>query len=183
VITRINITLDENDYLQFQLYTASKSKRVKNQRRREWIFTTVTFLALAYLFKRSENDTLSIFFLATGCLTAILHPFYSRWRYKRHYRRAIRNTYQHSYGKPFTLEINNNEIITTDNGSTGKINLTEIDEIHEITDQIFIQTKGGASLMISKSKSENFETLKAAIASAVEQHGIKYHTELNWKWR
>jgi hypothetical protein len=40
--------LDENDYLTFQLYAASKSPRVRKTRIVSWISATITFASLAY---------------------------------------------------------------------------------------------------------------------------------------
>jgi hypothetical protein len=44
----LTYSLDNNDYLQHQLYLASKSKRIKNKRFKSWIATTMFFLSLVH---------------------------------------------------------------------------------------------------------------------------------------
>lgn len=98
--------LDENDYLTYQLYTASKTSRIKKARIMGWIGTTVTFLLLALLFFKSDNYLLGNYFLIISGLCLALYPFYTRWRYKKHYLKYIQETYKNRFGEESTLEIN-----------------------------------------------------------------------------
>lgn len=177
------MTLDENDYLTFQLYTASKTPRVKRTRTRSWIMTTVTFACLAYLFYNSDNDFLGIYFIVIAGLSLALFPFYTRWRYKRHYLKYIRDTYKNRFGEKCELEFENDIIVTKDKSGEMKINKSEVEEINEIKDFFFIKTRTGVSLIISKSKSDDIEKIKNEIKSMIETRGVKHNIELDWKWR
>ena len=177
------ITLDENDYLIFQLYTASKNPEVKRTRIRNWILNTVTFACLAYLFYYSNNDFLGHYFSICTGLSLSLFPFYSRWRYKRHYLKHIRNNYQNRFGEKSELEFNNDTIVTKDKSGEIIIYKSEIEEINEIKDYYFIKTRTGSTLIISKLKTDDIEKIKNEIKSMVETREIKHNIELDWKWR
>jgi hypothetical protein len=179
------MTLDENDYLTYQLYTASRTPRIKKARIRGWIFTTVTFLCLTYLFFESYNDFLGYYFLVASGLSLTLYPIYSRWRYKRHYKKHIQDTYKNRFGEECALEISDDVIVTRDKTGEGKINTTEIEEINEIKDFYFVKVKTGVSLIISKLKTEtkDLEAIEKSLKELADKKGIKWNAELDWKWR
>jgi len=177
------MTLDENDYLTYQLYTASKAPRIKKARIKGWIFTTVTFLCLTFLFFESDNDLLGYYFLIASGLSLTLYPFYSRWKYKKHYLKYIRDTYKNRFGEESALEINEDNIVTIDKTGEGRINTSEIEEINEIKDFYFVKMTTGASLIISKIKTDDIDRIKNELKSLVEKKGIKYNIEMDWKWR
>ncbi|MGZ3901513.1 MAG: hypothetical protein ACXVC7_01735 [Bacteroidia bacterium] len=175
------MTLDENDFLVFQLYTASKSQRIKNARIRSWIITTLSFLCFAYFFFDKNDDALGYFFLAFSGFSLIFYPFYSAWRYKRHYLKFIRDTHKNRFEEKSEIEFNDDAIVTKAKSGEVKINKKEIEEINEIKDFYFIKTRAGYSLIISKSKTTDLNKINHEIKSLTDT-GIKHNIELNWKW-
>jgi hypothetical protein len=175
--------LDENDFLTYQLYAASKSTRVKNGRVRGWVILTLSFLILAYSFYVGNDKALGIYFLVLSGLTSILYPFYTRWRYKNHYLKHIRDTYKNRFGGNTDLEFNDDTIVTRDKTGEMKINKSELQEINEIQDYYFIKIKSGDSLIISKAKSDDLEKIKSELKSITDKLGIRHNVELNWKWK
>jgi len=177
------MTLDEQDYLTYQLYTASKTPRIKKARVRSWVFTTLTFVILAFLFYKSDNSFLGHYFLIAAGLSLILFPIYSRWRYKNHYLKYIKETYKNRFGVECSVNINDESISTQDKTGEAKINTSEIEEINEIKDYYFIKSKSGVSLIIPKNKSNNLENIENAIKSLVRNKGITHNIDLDWKWK
>lgn len=177
------MTLDENDYLTFQLFSASKTPSVKKNRIKSWILTTVTFACLAYLFYDSANEFLGIYFLVVTVLSLTLYPFYSRWRYKRHYRKYIRDTYKNRFGEKCDIAFTSDTIVTKDKSGEVKINKSEIEVINEIKEYYFIRTRTGVTLIISKTKADDIEEIEKEIKSMIEVRGLKHTIELDWKWR
>lgn len=175
--------LDENDHLTYQLYTASKTPRIKKDRIKGWIFTTVTFLCLTFLFFESRNDLLGYYFLIASGLSLTIYPFYSRWRYKKHYLKYIQDTYNSRIGEESTVEINADIIVIKDKTGERRINTSEIEEINEIKDFYFVKTTTGVSLIISKIKTNDIDKLTTELKSLVNKREIKYNIELDWKWR
>ncbi|HMG91223.1 MAG TPA: hypothetical protein VK589_14255 [Chryseolinea sp.] len=177
------MTLDENDYLTYQLYTASKTPRIRKARIRSWILTTVAFLCLTYLFFENSNDLLGYYFLVASVLSLTLNPIYSRWRYKRHYLKYIQDTFKKKFGEETTLEITEDYIATRDKTGEAKINTTQIEAINEIKDFYFVQMRTGESLIISKVKTDDPDSLKREITSLIEKKVIKHNVELDWRWK
>jgi hypothetical protein len=177
------MTLDENDYLTFQLFTASKTPRIKNGRIRSWILSIILLLSLAFLFYESNNDALAVYFLILSGVAAIFYPMYSRWRYKSHYLKFIRDTFKNRFGESCELIMEGDTIITKDRSGEFKMNKSEIEEINEIKDYYFLKTRTGASLIISKRKSGELERLGHQIKSLVDNYGVKHNVELDWRWR
>jgi hypothetical protein len=174
--------LDENDYLTFQLYTASKATRVKRARLRSWILTTLTFACLAYLFYRSDNDFLTVYFLVFAGLSLFFFPLYSRWRYKKHYQKYVLDVYKDSLGQDIDLEFCNDNIVTKAKGGEVRINKSEVKEINEIKDFYFIYINTGSALIIPKKKADNLDEINREIKSMVDTLGAKHNVELDWKW-
>jgi hypothetical protein len=177
------MTLDENDFLAHQLYTASKSPRVQKGRRRRWIFTTVSLVAMSFIFFESYKDVLGYYFLVLSVLSLFFYPMYSRWYYKRHYRNYIRDEYKNRFGREVTLEINDDVILATDNTSESKIDTSEVEAINEIKDYYFVKLTSGVSVIISKTKEKDIDKITTALKSLAEKRGIKFNEELDWKWK
>lgn len=63
------------------------------------------------------------------------------------------------------------------------MNKSEIEEINEIQDHIFIKLRSESSLIISKSKTHNIDEIRNEIKSMTETMGLKHNVESIWKWR
>jgi len=177
------MTLDENDYLTYQLYSASKTPRIKRARIKDWALTTISFLCLSFLFFRSDNNAIGYYFLILSGISLVFFPFYSRWRYRRHFLKYTRDSLKNRFDEMVTLEISQETIRTKDKTGEMIINTSEIEEINEISNHCFVKMKTGQSLIISKSKTESFEEIKNALLDIANTMGIKYNMELDWRWR
>jgi hypothetical protein len=177
------MTLDENDYLAFQLYTASKSPRVKNMRRLSWLVTTLAFASLAFLFFANDNRFLFLYFSVCAVLCLLFYPLFSRWRYKRHYQKHVRDTFKNRIGEKTDLVFDENSVTIKDRSGEVKVNKTAIEEINEIRDYYFIKSRSGACVILSKSKSPDIAKIKAELDVMIQKQGVKHNLELDWKWR
>ena len=83
----LKYTLTEDDYLQHQLYIASKTNRIKKKRRQSWITMVFVFVALTVLLFQTDNILLSFYFGVLSILTLIFYPFYLKKHYKKHYQK------------------------------------------------------------------------------------------------
>ncbi len=179
----MRIILEEDDYLSFQLFTASQSPLIRKSRIRAWIITTIIFGGLSYYCFNSKNDALGYYFLIITALSLVFYPFYSRWKYKRHYLKHVRQTYQEAFGIECTIEIDEEIISTKSKTGEGKLNLSEISEINEIKDYFFVRVRTGGSLIIPKAKITDQEQLVSKMRSLAIARNIKHTTDLNWKWK
>ena len=81
----LNYVIAEEDYIIFNLFTASKSKAIKKKRKSSWIYVTLTFVMLSGLFFESHNSVLGYSFLILGILTLLFYPLYLKSYYKKFY--------------------------------------------------------------------------------------------------
>lgn len=176
-------TLDQGDYLTYQLFTASKSSDARKSRKRSKFILAFIFLGIAYLFSSTENQFLTFFFLAFAIIGFIFYPFYSRWRYKKHYQSHINNTYRNRFNKPAILELSGDPLIIHEAGTELKINLSEVEEINEINGYYFIKLSSGASIILSKFKVANLAMLHDQVNELIMKTGAKHNIELDWKWK
>lgn len=176
------ITLDKNDFLRYQLFTASKSKRIKNKRIRTWILLTISFLVLGLALRQNADKFLSYYFIGFSIITLIFYPLYQRRYYKKHYEKHINENYTNRIGVESELGFENGFIVSIGDNQEGKIKLTEIQEINEILENLFIKIKTGESVIIPSRFSE-YDTLKKQLSDLIESLEIDWNTQLDWKWK
>lgn len=176
------ITLDKEDFLRFQLYTASKSKRIKNRRLRSWIFTTLFFVLMVLITSENEDSFLYIYFAAAACANFILYPYYTRWRYKMHYKKHIEDHYETKCGVESLFTITSEYILSQDHTGESKIMISEIKEIIEIEKDIFIKIKSGEAFIIPK-RIPDIGQLSKELKILCNSKEINWNTELEWKWK
>jgi len=176
------ITLDKDDFLRYQLYTASKSKRIRNKRIRTWILLTVSFLVLGLAMRQNTDRFLSYYFIGFSIITLIFYPIYQRRQYKKHYEKHIKENYANRIGVESELGFEDGFIVSVGDNQEGKIKLTEIQEINEISENLFVKIKTGESVIIPSRFSE-YDNLKKQLIDLVEPLGVVWNNQLDWKWK
>lgn len=180
---KLEYQLDVNDYLQHQLYTASKTERIKKQRIKSWIFVSLTFFIISLLFLENRDKSTFYIFIIVGIITLIFYPFYLRNHYKNHYLKFIKDTYKNRFGESSVIEFFEKEVITNDSNSESKVKYSALEEFNEIGEYIFLKLKSGGSFIIPKLKINNLVELKNELKKISEQYNVKHNIELNWKWK
>jgi hypothetical protein len=180
---KIQYTLNENDFLEHQLFTASKTERINKQRRKSWIIVTFCFFALSLLFLKSENKFLLYYFLGFGIISLIFYPLYQRNYYRKHYMKSIKETYKNRFNELTTLIFDEDYIETNDLSGETKIYYSGFEEINEIKDYYFLKLRTGGSIIIPKIKIDNIENFKIELKNISEKYHLKNNVELNWKWK
>jgi hypothetical protein len=175
---KIDYELQENDFLQFQLFTASKSDRIKRKKRNSWLIMTFCSFIIAGYFYIIENHSLAIYFGLISILTALFYPNYFKSRYKNHYKKFIKENYAKRFGQRETLEFHSDYIFAKNKTGEGKIYLKEIEEINETEFHYFLKVSTGVSLFMPKQNVEQSNEL----ISRFNELGIKVNDELSWKW-
>ena len=127
----LNYTLDATDYLEHQLYIASKSDRVKKQRKKSLLMVTFAFLGLCFLFYTTDNNFMMYYFGGLCILTFIFYPLYLKRHYYKHYEKYIVDTYKNRFNEPSKIVFSENSIDCFDISGETKNNLAIIEEIVE----------------------------------------------------
>lgn len=179
----LNYFLDENDFLEYHLYTASKSERIKEQRTRSWLVVTGCVLGLSLLFYMSDNNMLAGYFLIVGLLTLFIYPSFQRAHYRRYYQKFIEDIYQNRIGQICNVTFTDIDIQTSDITGETRINHSAIGDITEIQHYFFVKLQTGGHLIVPKSKVDNVDELRKELQDLSLRLSIGFIQELKWKWK
>lgn len=180
----INYQLEANDFLQYQLYTASKSERIKKKRLRNKIVIPLIYVVFVAFYLYAKDISGAIIFLILGVLCFFLYSFWERRHYIKHYEGFIKENYKNRFHKIVNIVFGNDFISSKDDsGSEVKIATSEIEEINEISSSIFIKLNIGNSLILPKDKIQNADDLILYLKELTNSLNIKYNIENDWKWK
>lgn len=177
---KIEYTLKEDDFLEYQLYTTSKSATIQKKRLLSKFVVPALYVLVGvffYFYDNNKNAILICIFL--GALWLLIYPFYSKYRYKRFYLNHIKKNYTDKLDHVDALKLgNNNYFYIKEQGKEGKIKTSEAEKLIELKDHFFLQMKKGGAIIIPKSYVLNTEAFKQKIADL----NIDYLNETKWRW-
>ena len=179
---QLQYSLEENDYLQYQLYAASKSKNIKAQRMRTFMMMIATFALLSYMVY-SPGDSLSYLIMTFFGMLLILYKWYEKKRYSDHYRKNIAENYKERFGLISTLTFTENQIIEENKLGESKINYESLSEINEIKDYYFLKLITGQSLIIPKKVIPNKSDFTLKLEDLKNRFNLENNVDLDWKWK
>jgi hypothetical protein len=177
------LKIDENDYLTYQLFVASKSATIQRKRKRNKIILPIFYLVLGASGFYQNNHLMGILFCVFAVLWFFIYPLWDRNNYIRHYKNFIKENLKDGFGKSAFLEISNEHIFVKDEFNETKVSTREIDEIYEISTTIYIRMKKGKTFIIPKDKIAEIENLKSVLTELANFLKINYVVDENWKWK
>lgn len=175
--------LSQNDFLQYHLFVASKTVRIKKKRRRSWLTVTAVMALLGLLFYQSNNTFLACYFFIFGAFSLLFYPLYQRIQYRNHYNKFVEDAYRNRIGRPVTLKLTDTAVETRDSGSASSINLSEIENITETGNYFYLKLKTGEYLILPKKAADDINSLADELKQRCSRLQIQYIEEQNWKWR
>ena len=177
----LKVVLQEDDFLTYLLYSASKNKRSRANRRRSWLIISGGFFLSAFLFREADGF-FTWYFLGAGVISLIFYPFYQRYAYKRHYRKFLLDKLNYRIGKECVIDFQQDIIETKDITGESKINTSELSEINEIGSHYFVRLKTGDALVIPKQQVNNSSFVEDLLA-IFQNPEIEVTKELDWRWK
>lgn len=180
---RLSYSLDYDDFFQYSLFNAAKSKRIRSQRRKSWIIFGLAMAVLAVLTNHEKGVRALVFSVVFALVLTGLYPFYQAYYYKSHYRKSVADLCKGKVGVVSTLIFNSDSMQMTDETGETIIYFTHLAEINEIRDFIFVKFKTGESLIIPKKKISDLNALNQRLTEISENFHIPRNVELNWKWK
>lgn len=175
---RIEYKIHEQDFLEFQLFAASKSDRINKKKRDSWILLTLGSIVAAFYFYLNQNNPMAIYFGLVAIACGLFYPKYFRWRYKKHFQTYIRENYSKRFGESEIIEITTDSIFSKDKTGETKINLSEIEKVDETNNHFFLKISTGHSLIIPKNELSETDALRKKFKDL----GLPVNNETNWKW-
>ena len=180
---KIEYIIDENDFLRYHLYSASKSARINKTRKRNRIIIPVLYAIFAAIVFYWQAYTVAIAMFIAGILWFFFYPIYEKRRYFKHYMNFVRENYKNRLERIVTFEIDSDYIYSRDEWNDNKIQKSEIESITEIKDDIFVKLLTGHSIVLPKGAIGNIEELKSTLKELAFNLGISYTKDLNWEWK
>jgi len=177
---KLKYKLTEDDFLAYQLFTASQSKRIKKKRFRSRIILPLflTFLGILAILVL-DNMFMFIVYTITAILWYVVYPVYSKKIYKNHYRKYIEENYQDRINQFVKMDVNTDSISSDDENVMFKLKANQIKELTETSEYFFLKIMDNQSLILPKRELENPE----AFANKILSFGTKHVEQLDWTWR
>ena len=181
----VEYSLSRADYIDFQLFAATKSEIVRKNRKKARNRLPIIYLLLGTILLTIDDKIFAILFYSIGILWYILYPTLTKKRYTKQYEKYLDENFKNRYDTSIRVKLAENyELIETiDNEGESKFKTSEIEKIFEINRFFYIKMKSGTYLIIPKYKIENIEKLSydLVMISKTMNFEIEKDLELDFK--
>src|SRR6476619_3944450 len=92
--------IEAEDLVNYQLFIASKSKRIKQRRQKNRLLVPVGYLFFGILFILQNKMQYAVVFIVIGLLWYFLYPLWERRRYIKHYQGHVLENFLAGLNKP-----------------------------------------------------------------------------------
>ena len=174
---QFNYHLNSEDYLTFQLYTASHSKVVAKKRKSEWMLLWFLPLVFGLYFLTSNEYLLASYFFVVAVITYLFYSQYFKWRYKKRHLKFILTNYQEHFGAEEELTFNVDHLYLKNKTGEGKVLLDTVLSAVEIPSHLFIKLNTGTSIILPRK-----EVDIDAVKSELMKLEVEIEEELDWTW-
>lgn len=176
----IEYSLSRADYIDFQLFAATKSETIKKNKRKIRNRVPIVYLILGTVTLTLEDKLLSIVFYLIGVLWYLFYPKLTKSRYARHYIKYVDENFKNRFDTLIKAKISDDFklIETVDFEGESKFKTSEIERIFEIKRFIYVKMKSGSHFIIPKYKIENIDQLKQELKIVSETNNIEIEENL-----
>jgi hypothetical protein len=171
-------SVEQIDFLTFQLFTVSKSDTVLRTRRRGQLLTSIAGLLLSINLFVTGSTIAGFVMLAVAVATYLFYPRYHRWRLKSHFLKYSKKNYGSQFGQEESLETKIDHIISKNIAGEGKVKSTELESLTEIADYYFLKMKNGSSIILPKRDIKEEKEL----VKELKKMGVPLIQELEWAY-
>lgn len=181
---KYTFSLEESDYLTHQLFISSTSKQSLKNRRTSWLLVSGSFAVLAFVMYDRGDTFPAICFAILSVISFIFYPFYSQWKYKKHFSNHIKEHLSNNFGKQVSLEFKEDHIYADDgDNSESRIGFNLIKSVHELPDHYLIRLDSGQSVILPKLKIKELEQLKGDLKTLAETLQMNIIDNTQWRWK
>lgn len=179
----VEYSIDEKDYLTFQLFTASQSELISKRRFRAKTIPPVIYVVLGCVMIVYQRLDFTIIFGLLAVVWYLFYPLREKRLYKDNYEKFIRQNLKDKFGQKATLTIGAQHLVNKDEIGENRIKLTEIAMINEIPELILIKLKQGQTFILPKNKISDADALRIKLKDLADELGIVYRNEYEWRWK
>lgn len=179
---KLEFTLSEADYVDFNLYVASKTESIRKRRQlTKWIIPVIYLLIAAYFLYKGYQLGAYIF-LAIAVMWVFSYPGYEAKKYIKHFKKHIQLNLSKSLDKLVTMEFLDDHIFSIDGMKETKVRYEELTEIIETGKAFYLMIDVGHGFIIPKSKVDT-QSVGDYFYKLSEDLQITYIEDLNWSWK
>lgn len=180
---KIEYKLDRNDFIEHQLFAASKSKIVIKNLKRSRVRLPIVYFILGLVLFVLADTIFALIFIGIGIAWYFIYPHYLKRKYIKLYEKYIDEHFKNRFGKQISLNFGEEFIEIISYMGESKLKTNEITEVNENSNYFFINLSSGESLIIPKTVINQNNEFSEWIVSLVKKLRINHNIDLNWKWR
>ncbi len=174
----IKFSLNENDLLQFFLFTATQNNALKKKLNFGKYLLSIGSLSFAILFFVGKNTFLGLYFGIFAAVILVFYDRYYKWRYATNYKKYIARQLSEKYGQESELTLNDDHFHAKEREGEGTLNFDQVVQLTETNEFFYMKISAGNTIIIPKRVMEQ----PSAFANALTQKGFTIDQQLNWKW-
>ncbi len=177
----IEFTLSRADYIEFQLFAATKSEILKKTNKKARLRVPIIYMILGTMLLTLSDKMFAIIFYTVGILWFFFYPFFAKKRYAKHYEKFVDENFKNRFNT--TIKINFIEdyesIECIDFEGESKTNTSKIEKIFEIKRFFYIKMHSGIHFIIPKYKIEHCDKLKEVLIKISKMKSIDYEANVD----
>jgi len=176
---KLQYHLKESDYLTLLLYHSSNNKLHLKKRRRTRILVPIVYLVLGgYVYFTNNKLNVFISFILFALFWWFIYPFYSKWNYKRHFKKIVKENFQDIVDTLVEIELIEAGILVKDHAADSHFKYNALQVIIETQDHLFIKISTVQMITIPKNLGAPTLTFKDQLIA----NGVPYINDINWSW-
>tara|TARA_B110000211_G_C14005477_1_gene520589 strand:- start:408 stop:938 length:531 start_codon:yes stop_codon:yes gene_type:complete len=172
----IKYTLQANDYLAYYLHHALNNKRIQKRIKISQYVLAISFAIISCVSYMGTNMFLTIYLGVFSLTTLLFYPKYFKWKYKKYYKRYIKENHQDILGKEHTIKFTDEFILAENFLGENKIKVSAIDEVFELPLCFLVKVTNTSSFIIPKEFVPNQDDLR----STFKELGFKITDHKDW---
>ncbi len=187
----LKYSIGADDFLNFQLFTASESPIVKRRRLKSKLAFAILYIAFGLFFVVDSRWIYASTFFVLAIAWFFFYPLREKRMYERNYKNFILENYRNRFDKEATMEITDEYIQTKDGVNKGKAALNEVSEFIEMPTALYIRLKSAQTFMLPYDRIEftensdvkSVDTMILKMKEIASKNQLNYLDKTNWKWK
>ncbi|MBS7566285.1 YcxB family protein [Mucilaginibacter sp. Bleaf8] len=179
---KFSVTYTQEDLLNNYLFVASKSDRMKRNRRKSWLLLVLFFVVAAITSYVGEDMYMMWGSIIAGLVLLLLYPSFQKLTYRRHYNKFANDRYNSLKDILYDFTITDDQIISESKIGNVIINTSQVESITETGNYFFIALSSKDVITLPK-HSVDVHALSAQLTEMAQKHGLAICQELNWRWK
>ncbi|HBG71052.1 MAG: hypothetical protein A2W93_02890 [Bacteroidetes bacterium GWF2_43_63] len=180
---KINYQLTAEDYLKFQLYTASRSKQVKARRMLSRILWPIVFLGIGIYFATDSNWAIAGILAGVAIIWFLVYPIFSRYQFKNHFRKDIKERYSENLDKSLSIEDRANDLFLVAPQGERSVKYSSITEINDLGTHYLIMFDTGTVAVLPIGREVGRNIWDDFIKQLALKSGKSVYDKKDWEWK